>query len=205
MGQVSKGENIQSPDRTTVLVRVLATNFVRAATPNHADHKEIHTWKKPMEGIVKINVDASFHVETLSGSSGAGARDYKGNFIVAVTWVSPHVSNAESAEMSAIRNGLFLAGNIGCNKVIIESDSMLVVEAIMHSNDYLGPGAAVLPECILLAADFENISYYYCRREANQVADFLAKHSFSSSLSDFWDCNIPDFILYQIVNDMSII
>ena len=116
LGQVSKGENIQSPDRTTVLVRVLATNFVRAATLNHPIRKEIHTSKKPMEGTVRINIDASFHAETLSGSSGEVARDYKGNFIAATIWVLPHISTAESAEINAIRNGLFLAGNMGCRK-----------------------------------------------------------------------------------------
>ena len=73
----------------------MAANFVRAATLNHPIRKEIHTWKKAMEGTVNINVDASFHVGALSGSSGAVAQDYKGNFIANVTCVLPHVTSIE--------------------------------------------------------------------------------------------------------------
>lgn len=71
-----------------------------------------HLVRKPIEGTVKINVDASFCEETLSGLSGAVGRDHKGNFISATTWVLPHVRSAESAELSAIRNDLYLAGRI---------------------------------------------------------------------------------------------
>ena len=96
---------IQEPDRSAVSIKVLVTNFVRAATPKHLV-------RKPIEGTVNINVDVSFCEETLSGLSGAMARDHKGNFISATTWVLPHVRSAESAEPSAIRNGLYLAGRI---------------------------------------------------------------------------------------------
>ena len=85
------------------------------------------------------------------------ARDPKGNFISATTWVLPHVRSAESAEPSAIRNGLYLAGRIGCNKVYTEPDSTLVVEAVTRAHDYMGPDVAVIVECIQLALDFARI------------------------------------------------
>ena len=38
-----------------------------------------------MTGILKVNVDASFRAETLSGGTGVVARDDHGSFIVAAT------------------------------------------------------------------------------------------------------------------------
>jgi hypothetical protein len=69
----------------------------------------------------------------------------------------------------------------------------------------MGPDVPVLAECTQLTTDFASVSYVYCCREANQVADSLAKHSFKTRLSEFSDYNIPDFILLHIVNDMAVI
>ena len=49
------------------------------------------------DGITKVNVDSSFHYETMSGATGTLARDDHGNFIAAAAWVSPQISSAESA------------------------------------------------------------------------------------------------------------
>lgn len=112
-----KGESIQTPQWTTMTIRVLATNFIRSCTPKHPCRKDHHMWKKPNQGTVKINVDASFHAENVSGACEAVARDEHGNFIVAATWILPHVSSAVSTEIKAIRSGIILAYNIGCTKI----------------------------------------------------------------------------------------
>lgn len=77
-------------------------------------------WKRLNHGYVKLNVDASFQSETLSDSTGAVALDDKGNFIVAAFWFITQMNNVDSAEMSAIRNGIILATNIRCSKVIVD-------------------------------------------------------------------------------------
>ena len=105
-----KGETIQSPDpdRTSVSIKVPATNFIRAATPNQPVRKRDHMWKRPPQGLVKVNVDAAFHPDTQLGAIGAIARDDKGNFLAAANWFLPHVNNVDCAELSAIHNGLYL-------------------------------------------------------------------------------------------------
>ena len=80
-------------------------------------------WKKPDRGADKINGDASFCAEKLSGATGAIARDDRGDFIAEANWFIPHVSNVDAAEIIAVRNGMILAERIGCNSLIIESDS----------------------------------------------------------------------------------
>ena len=66
-------------------------------------------WKKPCRDVIKINVDAAFQYETLSGATGVVARDGRGNFIAAITWFLPQTSRVDSAEITTIRNGLYLA------------------------------------------------------------------------------------------------
>ena len=110
--QVSKGETISTPEQSAISIRVLATNFVRANTPKLATYKKDQVWKKPGRGVIKLNVDASFHEENLHGACGVVARDDHDKLLGAATQVLPHVSSAGSAEILAIRSGLYLAANL---------------------------------------------------------------------------------------------
>ena len=152
-----------------------------------------------------MNVDASFHEENLSGACGVVARDDQGKFLGAATLALPHVSSAGSAELMAIRSGLYLAANLGCTNLIIESDCMNALEAISDPDAYMGVDAPVVAECSLLAMEFARISYEFCSREANMLADGLAKHCLSNGTSEVWETFVPDFILYNYVNDLAII
>ena len=69
--QAVKGETIQTLDRTALSIKVLATNFVQANSPNQPTRKLDQRWRKPGASIVKINVDASFHADTMAGACGA--------------------------------------------------------------------------------------------------------------------------------------
>ena len=42
-------------------------------------------WKRPLSDVTKIKVDAAFQDQTLSGATGAIARDSQGKFIAATT------------------------------------------------------------------------------------------------------------------------
>ena len=110
--QVSKGETISTPKQSAISIRVLSTNFVRANTPKLATYKKDQVWKKPGRGVIKLNVDASFHEENLHGACGVVARDDHDKLLGAATQVLPHVSSAGSAEILAIRSGLYLAANL---------------------------------------------------------------------------------------------
>ena len=137
-------------------------------------------WKKPDRGAVKINVDASFCAENLSGATGAVARDDKGDFIASANWFIPHVSNVDAAEIIAVRNGMILSERIGCNSLIIESDSTVAVEAFNQQETYFGPEAAIIRECKQMELEFAKTFFVHCFRKANEVADSLARNSLTS-------------------------
>ena len=116
----------------------------------------------------------------------------------------PHVPNLDSAEMIAIGNGFYLAVSIGCSKLIIESNSSFTVDAMKGENDYAGSSILVMMESKQLMKEFGQLNFSHCFREANEVANTIAKYAFSSSTSCVWDA-IPDFISSSHVNDLSII
>jgi ribonuclease HI len=86
-------------------------------------------WIKPDPRQVKLNVDAAFHDVSKSGSIGAIIRDYLGNFVATSVKFLPSVASATMAEAYAMKEGLALARDLGCNRIIAESDSTDVVEA----------------------------------------------------------------------------
>ena len=90
------------------------------------------------------------------------------------------------------------------HETVIESESMVAVETINNPKAYFGLDVSIF-ECSQLAMDFTSVSYVHFSRDANHVADSLARHSFSLNSSQFWDSDTLDFILQKIVNDMAII
>ena len=141
----------------------------------------------------------------MSGATGAIAHDSQGKFIAAATWYIPQVSTVDSAETAAIHDGLYLAGKIRCNKVLIESDNSFVVESVQNPDAHAGLDAVMVAECKQIALDFASVEYSHCFREANEVAHTLAQKSFSDKSFIFWKLFIPDFISHSLVNDLAII
>lgn len=104
------------------------------------------------------------------------------------------MTSAGSAKALALRNGLILTGHMGCSKVAAESDCLPIIEVILDTRNCLGPDVAIYAECVQLAKNFGKMSFHFCKREANGVADYLAKTTFSSRSSTVWDTNTPNFI-----------
>ena len=150
-------------------------------------------------------MDAAFHHDSQSGATGVVARDDKGDFLAAASWFLPHVNNVDCVELCATRNGLYLAANVGGNRVIVESESAFAVQTLNQHEDYFGPEIVMVRECHNLANESEKVSYDHCFREADEIADYLAKLCFSSRASSLWDSNPPDSISHMLVNDLSII
>lgn len=113
------------------------------------------------------------------------------------TWFLSRLSSPDSTEMIAIKNDMFLAAQIGCNCLNIESDCSFTIESIQHLDEYQGPEVATNMECNQLAM---KVMYTNCYLEANAVADGLAKNSYSTKSCSFWDILIPDFISHLLVN-----
>jgi hypothetical protein len=75
-------------------------------------------WSNPEPRVLKLNADASFHVEQRAGAIGAILRDYEGSFVAARCNPLPHVPSVAMAEALAMKFGFQLALEVGCNRLV---------------------------------------------------------------------------------------
>ena len=70
-------------------------------------------WCNPSCGFTKLNVDAAFDHDLLQGAAGAVLRDDKGRFIVGGNWRIDWCDDVLTAEVLALKFGLFLSTECG--------------------------------------------------------------------------------------------
>jgi hypothetical protein len=59
-------------------------------------------WVKPKEGYMKLNVDASFHLDRGTGATGSIIRDEQGFFAAGRNCIIPFVEDVYTAEACAL-------------------------------------------------------------------------------------------------------
>ena len=124
-----------------------------------------------------INVDASFNAENLSGGIGAVLRDDTGKFIAA--WNNPihYAMDAHTLETKVVMRGIELANDIGCSKIIIQSDCLQVIEVLQTGSFPSTAAAAWFEDIYVQASSFTACEFSFCNREANSVADLLLRET----------------------------
>lgn len=162
-------------------------------------------WCKPDVQQIKVNVDGSFHADSLSGSIGAILRDHSGNFIAAYTLYLPSVSSAKAAEARAMKEGLDLANRMGCSNIVAESDSMEIIDACTGESTWFDESAAIFADCVDMATLIGKVSFVHCPRNANRVAHEIARFGFSSKSTCNWVDEPPSFLLPSLLNDVTVI
>ncbi|CAJ2646835.1 unnamed protein product [Trifolium pratense] len=87
-------------------------------------------WVKPNTGKLKCNVDAACHRSIDKTSYGCCLRDSNGDFIQALSgWCNPELSVCEG-EALGMWQAMSWVQNLGLSKVIFESDSKTLVDAV---------------------------------------------------------------------------
>ncbi|KAI5022276.1 hypothetical protein ZWY2020_059006 [Hordeum vulgare] len=108
------------------------------------------------------------------------------------------------AEAIALRFGLTLAQKVGCNRLIIISDNMEVIETMKEGGRSAGAAAAIFDDYFHFACDFVASRFEHCNRESNKVAHEFARLAKFSRASDWFD-EPPDEVVLILLNDVLII
>ncbi|CAI9758516.1 unnamed protein product [Fraxinus pennsylvanica] len=143
---------------------------VRKLSPVH-----LVTWKKPMVGRAKLNIDGSSlgNPGQAGGGGGGVIRNDKGMVLAAFATNFGIASNNE-AELRALLEGLKFCQHIGVFHVDVECDSKIVVEWMLKCKCIVWYLWDFWEELLNLMNLFEiQVSHQF--REGNQVADLLAK------------------------------
>ena len=137
-------------------------------------------WEAPPIGVIKINVDAAICLD--KSFMAAVARDYKGELIKA--WAKTTVyKDPTIAEADAICWALELAKTEKFEKISIESDAKVCVDALLSPTDDCPWKIRTFTSLALeLAVYFSVCSFYWVKRDANHMADAMAKVAHSLCL-----------------------
>lgn len=121
-------------NQTKAFLEVVAKQTLKVPKP-------ILRWRKPEGNWVKINCDGSFLETSGSGGWGAVMRDNLGSVLATGAGNLPFLLDSLQAEACAANRGLLLAASNGASNVILEIDSLNLIEALLSeavncSNDH---------------------------------------------------------------------
>jgi len=126
----------------------LTCNYMRAQAKAVRIRKG---WKKPPEGKIMVNVDASF--ADGMGSTGVVIRDSSGGFVAALTSFLQSVLDAPMAEAYALKEGLCLVNQIGCTNFILQLNCQEVIDIMKDGGFTASAAAPILEVCYDLWRD----------------------------------------------------
>ncbi|CAN0917441.1 hypothetical protein LINGRAHAP2_LOCUS30297 [Linum grandiflorum] len=87
------------------------------------------------------------------------------------------------------------------SQVEVESDSLLAVQLVMSSNTCCHPLGALISDIHSLMEMMQNCKIRHIRREANFVADYIAKSAHDLGDGEKWLSNPPQGVLHLLEAD----
>lgn len=132
-------------------------------------------WAPPEFGWLKLNTDTAIRVGSDSFSIGLVLRDHSGSFVAGkVASFSGNYTVLE-AEVSAIYEGLKWLGSLPYQQVVVESDSLLAVQAIRSSSGNLLEVGHIVESCRTYIRSRAGFSISFVKRQANKAAHVMAR------------------------------
>ncbi|KAK4286586.1 hypothetical protein QN277_003122 [Acacia crassicarpa] len=164
--------------------------------PGGIQDSTIKRWIPPPDGWIKLNTDGAVSVENRKAGCGGVVRDNKGRWISGFIQYIGCCEVIESEEW-ALLYGLKQVWEEGFRRVVVESDAKLLIDKLMQGRTDPNSSNVYLQIKEMLCQKWE-IILQYVPREANALADALAKEGLSiSSLLNV----CPDNLRAVLLND----
>ncbi|KAL2938556.1 hypothetical protein RDABS01_022005 [Bienertia sinuspersici] len=141
-------------------------------------------WKPPPHGWIKVNTNAHMKGEN-DASVGVVLRDENGDLIAAGVKLTK-AFDVEMAEAEAIRYGMRLAKRLGYERIILESDALSSVQAIMANRSGRSPIYCIYEEITVEKSFFESFNINHVRRSGNTLAHCVARWSINDCIEYVW-------------------
>ncbi|XP_030499807.2 uncharacterized protein LOC115715132 [Cannabis sativa] len=145
---------------------------------NMGDRNEL--WVKPALETIKINVDAASFEQENSYGFGLVVRDHLGSPLHIQAEYHGGYFPSEVTEAMGIKEAFSWIKANHRSRVLIESDSMLAVQAIHSTQLMTSVLGLVVNDCRNILSSLSDVSLRFVRRSANCAAHFVARHARSS-------------------------
>ncbi|XP_060964662.1 uncharacterized protein LOC133033663 [Cannabis sativa] len=133
-------------------------------------------WIKPSSGI-KLNVDAAIFASSFKHGFGCVVRNSDGDLVSVFAGIKDGSVAPELAESIGIREALSWLKDNAYTRAIIETDSLVCVEAIRSEETLVSAFGLVVDDCKNILKNLFNVSISFVKRSANCAAHYVARHS----------------------------
>ncbi|XP_060965660.1 uncharacterized protein LOC133034570 [Cannabis sativa] len=140
-------------------------------------HSDQVLWKKPALHTTKVNVDGAIFADERRYGFGCIARGADGKIIEAFSGSRFGVVGPEIAEVIGVKEALSWIKRKGWSKVEIETDSLVVVQAVTGSVQMPSQFGFLVQDCRNLLSCISHVSLHFVKRSANRAAHCLARAS----------------------------
>ena len=158
-------------------------------------------WTSPREDMVKVNVDAGSLGELGSGV-GVVCREARGEVLAAGVFQFDAAWDVKIAEAKAVYHGLRLAKEMDFAKVIVESDSLVVIQALRNKSGGSSDFGLIVDDILAFCCSFELVCWSFVKRSGNTVAHILAHFQPWEVGKRVWVDDIPCDVLAIASKDM---
>ena len=126
--------------------------------------------------------------------------------LVRVIWILERFSDALHSEALAMLYAIRTATQLGCDRVMIETDCVQLKNATTTEDFDLSALGAIFKDIKLqLRVGFADVCVVSCPRTCNRVAHMLAAYgaNLGASLCEIWLGHVPNFVEDAVAGDLS--
>ncbi|XP_065630503.1 uncharacterized protein LOC136067946 [Quercus suber] len=163
----------------------------------------VQKWKPPDHGLVKINCDRARFTEENRVGNGVVIRNSEGLVLGSLSKRIPQAYSPPEIEALAVTTVMELASNLGLQRAILETDSLVLVMALRDDTEFFSTVGLVLDEIRHKVNFFNELHYSHVKREGNIVAHKLARHAICVSDVVVWMGDVPVLLFPVVLADIA--
>ncbi|GJX63743.1 reverse transcriptase [Tanacetum coccineum] len=186
-----------------VMSKLLLMDYHKAnqQQPTTTRTKATVRWTKPNGDYIKFNCDASWQKE--SGRAGLGfvARNACGDVLLSGARTECYASSPLEAEAKSLLWATNQAHNKGYSKIIFESDSLCLVNALQRGTTLLQI-ASIFAQIVSNSSSFSSCNWSFVKREGNNVAHSIATWALSCSDELILEGSVPECACIWATDDV---
>ena len=156
----------------SLVPRKMSVTQQRGGAPQSSSRRQLK-WSPPPAGWAKLNVDAAISRCGNKGAAAVVCRDYTGLYLGASALVTENMTDLETLEAMACKEGLCLALDMNLQHVQISTDCLATVKCANEA--FLGPSKVIVDEIKEMLHFFPYSVLVHEKRECNLEAHMLAK------------------------------
>ena len=140
-------------------------------------------WEPPQLGWFKLNTNVAMDIQNGKVSYGVVIRNHEVLVMLAGTDFGNYSEDVAITKAEAIRFGILLAKETGLSPLMIESDSLFVIQLIQEKQHTRTELLWIISDVQQLMQPKQDFRIRHISRSGNQAADALAKYALRSCSS----------------------